>query len=428
MSEPTFPRTFVAQRDADVSGVSGEGIVAEGVQFSDGWAVTHWLDRPPMHEPKTDVWHNPGTRPFERVHGHDGATRVVWADEYAQQRARTAALITEAFDVPPRILGFQGELDVLRQQIEYAIQRVQDGEAAPAEAGDERIVRAVMPIVELLLQERTRAQQAAGRAYQLADRWQAAHGSSVLLVRAAGDELRDELDGPETRSDATGTPLLSPVLRQRAQQARADEDAHRIARRRDSILNLLAGLERGPLTAEETALLRNHIADEGIEHDTVRAILADHRVENRALRQKLEQEEDLLRVAHETSNRAETERAIAARRAEEYRRLAVQRGAELAEAQAALDRVRLVGPQLEYKATAPGMAEPAREVLRDASRRIRTALEGTAQQHNGTAATEATGRGVCNAYRPPTTPEDSGLCARCGMYDYRHPAETEVRP
>ena len=29
--------------------------------------------------------------------------------------------------------------------------------------------------------------------------------------------------------------------------------------------------------------------------------------------------------------------------------------------------------------------------------------------------------GVCDAYAPPTdNPEDSGFCARCGMFDWRH--------
>ena len=27
---------------------------------------------------------------------------------------------------------------------------------------------------------------------------------------------------------------------------------------------------------------------------------------------------------------------------------------------------------------------------------------------------------VCGAYRVPSSAEDSGLCARCGMYDYKH--------
>ncbi|MDX2513846.1 hypothetical protein PV355_01525 [Streptomyces stelliscabiei] len=27
---------------------------------------------------------------------------------------------------------------------------------------------------------------------------------------------------------------------------------------------------------------------------------------------------------------------------------------------------------------------------------------------------------VCSAYQPPASPEDSGLCAGCGMFDYKH--------
>lgn len=31
---------------------------------------------------------------------------------------------------------------------------------------------------------------------------------------------------------------------------------------------------------------------------------------------------------------------------------------------------------------------------------------------------------VCDAYKPPATSADSGLCARCGMYDYKHSEAT----
>lgn len=77
---PEF-RRFIAVRKVDVTGISGKGIPVEGVVFSDGWGVTHWLDRPPMCEPKTEVWHNPGVEPFEKVSGHNGLTTVVWLDE-----------------------------------------------------------------------------------------------------------------------------------------------------------------------------------------------------------------------------------------------------------------------------------------------------------------------------------------------------------
>lgn len=56
---------------------------------------------------------------------------------------------------------------------------------------------AVMLIVGQILAQRDRARAAGGRAYQLADRWEAAHGSAAFLVRAAGVELREALDDSE---------------------------------------------------------------------------------------------------------------------------------------------------------------------------------------------------------------------------------------
>jgi len=68
-------RRFYLQRDVDVSGVSGEGRVADGVQFEDGTMVIRWLgDRP-----STVVWNS--FFDAMQVHGHGGATRFVWIDE-----------------------------------------------------------------------------------------------------------------------------------------------------------------------------------------------------------------------------------------------------------------------------------------------------------------------------------------------------------
>ncbi|MFD3310087.1 hypothetical protein [Streptomyces sp. NPDC058694] len=50
--------------------------------------------------------------------------------------------------------------------------------------------------------------------------------------------------------------------------------------------------------------------------------------------------------------------------------------AKVDEATAALQRAHAVGAELEYAATGIGLAEPAREAMRDASRRIRSALAG----------------------------------------------------
>lgn len=71
-------RLFRLERDVDVSGVSGTGLVAEGVSFTDGTAVVHWVAG---EHPSTVVWPAPsGLRAIEEVHGHGGATRFVWAD------------------------------------------------------------------------------------------------------------------------------------------------------------------------------------------------------------------------------------------------------------------------------------------------------------------------------------------------------------
>ena len=41
-------RSFAVERQADESGVSGTGIVLEGVVFSTGVTVIHWLTPPPF--------------------------------------------------------------------------------------------------------------------------------------------------------------------------------------------------------------------------------------------------------------------------------------------------------------------------------------------------------------------------------------------
>ena len=68
-------RRFELHRDIDVSGVSGVGIVAEGVEFTDGSAVIRWHGE----HPSTVVW--PSTDAAMAIHGHSGATRLVWLDE-----------------------------------------------------------------------------------------------------------------------------------------------------------------------------------------------------------------------------------------------------------------------------------------------------------------------------------------------------------
>lgn len=70
-------KRFELHRDQDISGVSGSGVVAEGVQFSDGHICLQWMGR----WPTSVVWHDKGIESVEAVHGHNGATRIVWLDE-----------------------------------------------------------------------------------------------------------------------------------------------------------------------------------------------------------------------------------------------------------------------------------------------------------------------------------------------------------
>lgn len=68
------PVTFRLERDVDVSGVSGTGVVAWGVCWPDGTAVVRWISDTP-----TTAVHD-SMKSVEAIHGHGGHTRVVWAD------------------------------------------------------------------------------------------------------------------------------------------------------------------------------------------------------------------------------------------------------------------------------------------------------------------------------------------------------------
>lgn len=67
-----LPRLFVLYRHVDVSEVSGTGVVAEGVVWSDGRVSLHW----PGRYPSTVAWDN--TEGVIAIHGHSGATELRW--------------------------------------------------------------------------------------------------------------------------------------------------------------------------------------------------------------------------------------------------------------------------------------------------------------------------------------------------------------
>lgn len=67
-------RRFELHRDIDHTGVSGTGVVAEGVQFTDGTCTLRWRGVCAS----TVVWGR--IDDLLEVHGHGGATRLVFLD------------------------------------------------------------------------------------------------------------------------------------------------------------------------------------------------------------------------------------------------------------------------------------------------------------------------------------------------------------
>jgi len=78
LAEHSF-RRFILHRRRDPTGVSGVGMVAEGVQFSDGRCVVRW--RTSTAPSSTAVHDSIGA--VKAIHGHNGDTIVVWLDEAA---------------------------------------------------------------------------------------------------------------------------------------------------------------------------------------------------------------------------------------------------------------------------------------------------------------------------------------------------------
>jgi hypothetical protein len=65
-------RKFVLKRNEDESGVSGTGVVAEGVEFTDGTCALSWLTT------SKSVAFYPNIKTLDNIHGHGGKTIVVW--------------------------------------------------------------------------------------------------------------------------------------------------------------------------------------------------------------------------------------------------------------------------------------------------------------------------------------------------------------
>jgi hypothetical protein len=67
-------RRFTLVREEDVSGTSGIGVVAEGVEFSNGQVAIHWISQ----MESVNVYGN--VKVLDKLHGHEGRTKIVWMD------------------------------------------------------------------------------------------------------------------------------------------------------------------------------------------------------------------------------------------------------------------------------------------------------------------------------------------------------------
>lgn len=88
-------RRFILQRNEDVTGVSGTGLVVEGIQFSDGRCAYRWFTK---EMPQTTVLAD-CIEDVVTVHGHGGKTRLIWIDTGDQEMIQAALASSEIHDL-----------------------------------------------------------------------------------------------------------------------------------------------------------------------------------------------------------------------------------------------------------------------------------------------------------------------------------------
>lgn len=82
-------RRLHLERDEDVSGVSGVGVVAYGVEFPDGSIVLRWDTQ------VRSTVHYDSRSDLETITGHGGRTRIVYDDPRTWAFDRAAELLEE---------------------------------------------------------------------------------------------------------------------------------------------------------------------------------------------------------------------------------------------------------------------------------------------------------------------------------------------
>lgn len=106
--------TFVLERLQDESGVSGTGIIAQGVQFSSGQVVLSWVTQFKSTGIYADI------EEMMAIHGHGGKTRIVWRNEedesLATERARILHDLDRAMESNGGLLVFEKMVRIIKAQ------------------------------------------------------------------------------------------------------------------------------------------------------------------------------------------------------------------------------------------------------------------------------------------------------------------------
>lgn len=67
-------RRFILKRSRDISGISGIGVITEGIQFSSGQCVIAWVTK------YKSIAIYESIEELMAIHGHDGKTELQWID------------------------------------------------------------------------------------------------------------------------------------------------------------------------------------------------------------------------------------------------------------------------------------------------------------------------------------------------------------
>jgi hypothetical protein len=67
-------KMFHLLRMEDESGISGTGVIAEGVEFTDGVVVMRWT----TDHKSTAIYES--VKDVQTIHGHGGKTQIIWRE------------------------------------------------------------------------------------------------------------------------------------------------------------------------------------------------------------------------------------------------------------------------------------------------------------------------------------------------------------